>query len=245
MEIIPAIDLRHGDVVRLNQGDFDRQTTFSDDPLDVARGFVQAGATRIHVVDLDGALEGAPVQNERYSAIAAEIPVPIEVGGGFRSEEHVALAIDAGIDRIVLGTAAVADPDMVTQALLAHGPERIVVGLDANNGKVAVKGWRETTDVDATTLMTQMYEIGARLFVFTDIARDGTLTEPNFASVAAMIAHGLTLGEGRIIASGGIGEIDHLKRLADLGAHGAIVGSAIYRGSIDLASAISQLKVSP
>jgi phosphoribosylformimino-5-aminoimidazole carboxamide ribotide isomerase len=244
LEIIPAIDLRHGKVVRLNQGDFDRQTTFSDDPLAVARGFVDAGVTRIHVVDLDGTLEGAPVQNELTTEIARETPVPIEVGGGFRNEEHVALALDASIDRIVLGTAAIDDPEMVTQALLRHGPERIVVGLDALDGKVAVKGWRETTDVDATTLMTQMHAIGVRLFVLTDIARDGTLTEPNFSSVAAMIAHGIELGGAHIIASGGIGEIDHLKRLADLGAAGAIVGVAIYRGTIDLREAVRQLNQS-
>jgi phosphoribosylformimino-5-aminoimidazole carboxamide ribotide isomerase len=241
LEIIPAIDLRHGKVVRLNQGDFDRQTTFSDDPLAIARGFVEDGATRIHVVDLDGTLEAAPVQNELTTEIARETPVPIEVGGGFRSAEHVAMALDASIDRIVLGTAAINDPEMVTQVLLRHGAERIVIGLDANDGKVAVKGWRETTDVDATTLMSQMYAIGVRLFAFTDIARDGTLTEPNFASVAAMIAHGIELGSGHIIASGGIGEIDHLKRLADLGAVGAIVGSAIYRGTVDLREAVRQL----
>ena len=241
MEIIPAIDLRHGNVVRLNQGDFDRQTTFSDDPLAVARGFVAAGAPRIHVVDLDGTLEGAPVQNELTSRIAREIPVPVEVGGGFRSADDVALALDGTVDRIVLGTAAIEDPDMVKRAVARHGAERILVGLDAHDGKVAVKGWRETTNVAATALMTQMVEIGVRLFVFTDITRDGTLTEPNFSSVRGMIAHGADIGAGQIIASGGVGEIDHLKRLADLGAVGAIIGVAIYRGSLDLREAVRQL----
>jgi len=241
VEIIPAIDLRHGNVVRLNQGDFDRQTTFSDNPLAVARGFVDAGAPRIHVVDLDGTLEGAPIQSELTSRIAREIPVPIEVGGGFRNADDVALALDGTVDRIVLGTVAIEDSDMVKRAVARHGAERILVGLDAHDGKVAIKGWRETTNVAATALMTQMVEIGVRLFVFTDITRDGTLTEPNFSSVRAMIAHCADIGAGQIIASGGIGEIDHLKRLADLGAVGAIIGVAIYRGSIDLREAVREL----
>lgn len=241
MEIIPAIDLRHGNVVRLNQGDFDRQTTFSDNPLAIARGFVEAGAPRIHVVDLDGTLEGAPVQNELTNRIAREISVPVEVGGGFRSADDVALALGGTVDRIVLGTAAIEDPDMVKRAVARHGAERILVGLDAHDGKVAVKGWRETTNVAATALMAQMVEIGVRLFVFTDITRDGTLTEPNFSSVREMIAHCAEIGAGQIIASGGIGKIDHLKRLADLGAVGAIIGVAIYRGSLDLREAVRQL----
>lgn len=244
MEIIPAIDLRQGQVVRLSQGDFNRQTTFSDDPLKVAQGFVDAGAIRIHVVDLDGALEGSPKQSELYGALAHSLSVPLEVGGGFRAKHHVATALDAGVGRVVLGTAAIADPDMVEQAIEKHGADRVVVGLDANNGKVAVSGWTETTDVDAIDLMTQMYEVGVRRFVFTDIARDGTLTEPNFDSVAVMVQHGIALGDGHIIASGGIGELDHLRRLTNLGAEGAIVGTAIYRGTIDLAEAIHELGAS-
>jgi phosphoribosylformimino-5-aminoimidazole carboxamide ribotide isomerase len=241
VEIIPAIDLRHGKVVRLNQGDFDRQTTFSDDPLAVARGFEATGAMRIHVVDLDGSLEGAPVQNEIYSEIAAELDIPIEVGGGFRTAEHVGLALEAGVGRIVLGTAAIANPNLVAEVIAAHGPERIVVGIDAKNGKVAVSGWTKTTDVDAIDLMNEMYGLGARRFVFTDISRDGTLTEPNFESTAAMVKRGHILGDALIIASGGIGETSHLKRLAEMGCDGAIVGSALYRGTIDLPSAIREL----
>jgi phosphoribosylformimino-5-aminoimidazole carboxamide ribotide isomerase len=241
MEILPAIDLRQGQVVRLNQGDFTRQTTFSDDPRAVAQGFVDAGAIRIHVVDLDGALEGGPQQAALYGALARDISVPLEVGGGFRAAEHVTTALDAGVGRVVLGTAAIANPEIVEQAVEQHGSDAIVVGLDANNGKVAVSGWTETTDVDATDLMTQMFEIGVRRFVFTDIARDGTLTEPNFDSVAAMVQHGIALGGAHVIASGGIGELDHLRRLANLGAEGAIVGSAIYRGTVDLAEAIREL----
>ena len=242
MEILPAIDLRQGKVVRLNQGDFDRQTTFSDDPIAVAQGFVEAGATRIHVVDLDGALEGGPRQSELYTSIARSVSVPIELGGGIRTGEDVGLALGVGIDRVVIGTAAIEDPGMVARAILEHGAERIVVGLDANEGKVAVAGWRETTDMDATDLMSTMVAVGVQRFVFTDIARDGTLTEPNFASVGKMIEHARTLGGVHIVASGGIGAIDHLRQLAELGAESTIVGSAIYRGTVNLREAIVEIQ---
>ncbi len=244
MEIIPAIDLRQGQVVRLNQGDFNRQTTFSDDPLKIARGFVDAGAIRVHVVDLDGALEGRPKQNELYATLARDISVPLEVGGGFRVESHVATALSAGVGRVVIGTAAITDPGMISQVIQKHGSDRIAVGLDANNGKVAVSGWTETTNIDATDLMTQMFQLGVRRFIFTDIARDGTLTEPNFKSTAVMIQHGISLGGVHVIASGGIGELDHLRRLASIGAEGAIIGTAIYRGTVDLAEAVRELEAS-
>jgi phosphoribosylformimino-5-aminoimidazole carboxamide ribotide isomerase len=240
VEIIPAIDLRQGQVVRLNQGDFDRQTTFSNDPLSVAREFQDAGASRLHVVDLDGALEGAPVQNELYTEIATQVDVPIEVGGGFRTDGHVALALEAGIGRVVLGTVAIEAPDMVVRLVERHGPERIVVGLDASEGRVAVSGWREKTNVEAGQLMTEMHGAGVRRFVYTDIARDGTLTSPNFQAIDAMVVHGSRLGGVRLIASGGIGEIEHLRRLAASGVEGAVVGSAIYRGTIDLRTAVDE-----
>ena len=241
MEIIPAIDLRQGQVVRLHQGDFNRQTIFSDDPLKVAQSFVDAGSTRIHVVDLDGALEGRPQQRNIYGALAHNIRVPIEVGGGFRTADHVTTTLHAGVDRVVLGTTTITDPGFVETTVRKHGPDSIIVGLDANNGKVAVNGWTETTDVNAKDLMTQMYALGLRHFVFTDISRDGTLTEPNFDSIAVMVEHGVTLGDGRIIASGGIGTQAHLHQLANLGVEAAIVGTAIYRGAIDLAEAIREL----
>jgi phosphoribosylformimino-5-aminoimidazole carboxamide ribotide isomerase len=242
LEILPAIDLRQGKVVRLNQGDFDRQTTFSEDPVSVAQGFVEAGATRIHIVDLDGALEGTPRQTNLYLSIARSVGVPIELGGGIRTHDDVEMILATGIDRIVLGTAAVENPGMVAKAILQHGAERIVVGLDANNGKVAIGGWRETTNRDATDLMSTMAEIGVKRFAFTDIARDGTLTQPNFASVAKMVEHAQTLGGVKLIASGGIGEISHLTKLAELGVEAAIVGSSIYRRRIDLSEALAEMR---
>ena len=133
---------------------------------------------------------------------------------------------------------------MISQVIQKHGSDRIAVGLDANNGKVAVSGWTETTNIDATDLMTQMFQLGVRRFIFTDIARDGTLTEPNFKSTAVMIQHGISLGGVHVIASGGIGELDHLRRLASIGAEGAIIGTAIYRGTVDLAEAVRELEAS-
>jgi phosphoribosylformimino-5-aminoimidazole carboxamide ribotide isomerase len=242
VEVIPAIDLRQGQVVRLNQGDFGKQTTFSDDPVRVARQFAEAGAPRIHLVDLDGALEGSPVQRELYLAVAEAVSIPIEVGGGFRTEEQVAVAIESGVDRVVLGTAAVEDPALLIRLVERHGAERIVVGLDARDGFVAVSGWVRTTEVEATELMTTMHKAGVRRFLYTDIARDGTLASPNFDAVGGMVRHGLSLSEDiRVIASGGIGDIDHLRRLTTLGVEGAIVGSAIYRGTLDLRHAIAEL----
>jgi phosphoribosylformimino-5-aminoimidazole carboxamide ribotide isomerase len=244
VEVIPAIDLRNGQVVRLNQGDYAKQTTFSNDPLRVARQFVEAGAPRIHLVDLDGAFDGSPAQKGLCIAIAKAVPVPIELGGGFRNEEDVAMAIDAGMDRVVLGTVAVEDPDLVARLVARLGADRIIVGLDARDGYVAVSGWKQATNVEATTLMTQMHERGVRRYVYTDISRDGTLSSPNFGAVAAMAYHAISLSDDtNVIASGGIGSIAHLHRLATLGVEGAIVGSAIYRGALDLQQAVAELSV--
>ncbi|MEX2599500.1 MAG: 1-(5-phosphoribosyl)-5-[(5-phosphoribosylamino)methylideneamino]imidazole-4-carboxamide isomerase [Dehalococcoidia bacterium] len=240
MEIIPAIDLRGGQVVRLHQGDYNRQTTFSDDPLGTAQQFAQAGAPRIHIVDLDGALEGFPAHLEVCRQIAAAVPTPIELGGGMRTLEAISASLDAGVGRVVLGTAAVEQPELVEQAVALHGPERVVVGLDARDGMVAVSGWTAATQVSAASLMEQMAAMGVRLFVYTDISRDGTLTSPNFEAVQEMHAHAQGLG-CRLIASGGIGSLSHLQQLAEMGVDGAIVGSAIYRGSLDLEQALAVL----
>jgi len=244
MEVIPAIDLRHGQVVRLTQGDYAKQTTFSDDPIAVAAGFVEAGAVRIHVVDLDGALDGTPTQADLCARVAKAVPVPIEVGGGFRNADHVTAALSAGMDRVVLGTAAVENPTMVGLLIEQHGAERIVVGLDARDGIVAVSGWTQSTGVAATELMAQMHALGVRRFVYTDIARDGMLSSPNFEAVAEMVAHAEQLGGAAIIASGGIADAEHLRRLAGAGVEGAIVGSAIYRGTVDLAAIVAELGAS-
>ncbi|MYB84002.1 MAG: 1-(5-phosphoribosyl)-5-((5-phosphoribosylamino)methylideneamino)imidazole-4-carboxamide isomerase, partial [Chloroflexi bacterium] len=176
MEIIPAIDLRGGAVVRLLQGNYDRQTTFGDDPVGVARGFEADGAPRIHVVDLDGAREGRRTQAAEVRAVAAAVGIPIELGGGLRSADVIAEAIADGVDRVVLGTAAVEEPELIEQALAAHGAERVVVGIDARDGIASVSGWTESGSVPATDLLDRMVDMGVRRFIYTDITRDGTLT---------------------------------------------------------------------
>ncbi len=240
MEIIPAIDLRGAKVVRLHQGDYARQTTFSNDPTGIAEQFASAGAPRIHVVDLDGALEGRPVHLDVCRRIAGAVSIPVEMGGGLRTPEAITASLEAGVDRIVLGTAAVRQRELVRQAVLQHGPERIAVGLDARDGFVAVNGWTDATGVRATDLMKSMAELGVRVFIYTDIARDGTLTSPNFIAIGEMHALARNL-DAQVIASGGIGEFSHLEQLADIGVSGTILGSAIYRGTIDLAEAIAKL----
>ncbi|MCY4448324.1 MAG: 1-(5-phosphoribosyl)-5-[(5-phosphoribosylamino)methylideneamino]imidazole-4-carboxamide isomerase [Chloroflexi bacterium] len=241
MEIIPAIDLRGGAVVRLLQGNYDRQTTFGDDPVGVAQGFEADGAPRIHVVDLDGAREGRRTQAAEVRAVAAAVGIPIELGGGLRSADVIAEVIADGVDRVVLGTAAVEEPDLIERALAAHGAERVVVGIDAREGIVSVAGWTESGAIPAVDLLNRMADMGVRRFIYTDITRDGTLTSPNFAAVSDMVERADAAGGARIIASGGIAEIDHLRTLANLGAEGAIIGAAIYLGTLDLAAAVAEL----
>lgn len=241
MEVIPAIDLRGGAVVRLLQGNYDRQTTFGDDPVGVARGFEADGAPRIHVVDLDGAREGRRTQAAEVRAVAAAVGIPIELGGGLRSADVIAEAIADGVDRVVLGTAAVEEPELIEQALAAHGAERVIVGIDAREGIASVAGWTESGAVPAPDLLNRMADMGVRRFIYTDITRDGTLTSPNFSAVSDMVERADAAGGSRIIASGGIAEIDHLRTLANIGAEGAIIGAAIYLGTLDLAAAVAEL----
>ena len=246
MEIIPAIDLRNGAVVRLLQGDYDRQTTFDDDPVRVAMQFAADDAPRIHLVDLDGAREGRRTQAAEVRAIAAAVGVPVQLGGGLRSADDISSALADGVDRIVFGTAAVEEPALIEQALANHGAERIIVGIDAREGMVSVSGWTAGSEVAATELLSRMAEAGVRRFVYTDITRDGTLTSPNFPAVEEMAARAATANSSiSIIASGGIAEIGHLRTLASLGVEGAIVGSAIYLGTLDLAAAIAELGSAP
>ncbi len=241
MEVIPAIDLRGGAVVRLLQGNYDRQTTFGDDPVGVARGFEADGAPRIHVVDLDGAREGRRTQAAEVRAVAAAVGIPIELGGGLRSADVIAEVIADGVDRVVLGTAAVEEPELIEQALAAHGAERVIVGIDAREGIASVAGWTESGSIPATDLLDRMADLGVRRFIYTDITRDGTLTSPNFSAVSDMVGRADAAGGSRIIASGGIAELDHLRTLANIGAEGAIIGAAIYLGTLDLAAAVAEL----
>ena len=234
MEVIPAIDLKDGACVRLYQGDFEQTTVFSTDPAETALRWQRAGAPRIHVVDLDGSRWGVPTNLASIEAIAGAVSVPLQVGGGVRTAEMAQALLEAGVERVVLGTAAVEDPALVQQLCRCWGPERVVVAVDAREGRVATRGWTEDTSVDATELVKEMVALGPRRFLYTDISRDGTMTAPNFDAVAAMVENtGMA-----IIASGGVASLDDLRRLAQTGAEAAIVGRALYEGSVNLAEAI-------
>ena len=235
MEVIPAIDLRDGRCVRLYQGDYAQETVYSDDPVEVALRWQEAGAVRLHVVDLDGTARGEPANLEIMASIAGSTRMPIQLGGGIRSVETIERAIAMGAGRVVLGTSAVGDPGLVETACHRFGPEAIVVGVDARDGLVATRGWLESSGVAATDLVRQMTSLGVTRFVYTDIARDGTMTEPNFQAIEDLMkATGAV-----VVASGGVSTLEHLGRLARLGVDGAIVGKALYEGAIDLREAIA------
>ncbi len=234
MEIIPAIDLKDGKCVRLYQGDFAQSTVYDDDPVAVARRWVEQGAGRLHVVDLDGARVGHPVNTDTVLAIVRAVSVPVQLGGGLRNEEGVTAALSLGVERVILGTSAVRDPVMV-ERMVSRFQDSVVVGIDTRNGLVAVEGWTETAEINLVDLIGRMHDRGVRRIIYTDISRDGTLTEPNFAALQRLI----DLEGPAIIASGGIAGIDHLRTLAQLGVEGAIVGKALYTGSISLPEAIA------
>lgn len=235
MEIIPAIDLRGGNCVRLYQGDYAQETVFSDNPLAVAERWQAAGAQRLHIVDLDGAHSGNPANLAAITAIARRLAIPVQVGGGIRSVDTAAGLLDAGVARIVVGTAAVANPDLVAGLCQRFGGERVVAALDAREGLVAIRGWTETSSVTATELARRMANLGVLRLLYTDISRDGTLEEPNYDATAALVRDsGL-----RVLAAGGVGAAPHLARLARTGAEAAIIGRALYTGDITLAAALA------
>ena len=237
-EVIPAIDLRDGRCVRLAQGDFDRMTVFGDDPVGVARRWQSAGAQRIHVVDLDGAREGRPRQLEVAGVIAGAVDVPVQLGGGLRTNADVEAALDAGVDRVVLGTAALEDEDFLASSL-ARFDERIAVGIDARDGRVAVRGWLDVSATDALAFAQAVAGHGTRTIIYTDIARDGMLGGPNTAAVERMVR---AVPGVEVIASGGVGALDDLLALRRTGARGAIVGKALYTGAVDLTTAVAAMR---
>ncbi len=238
MIILPAIDIKDGRCVRLYQGDFDRLTVYDADPVQVARRWQDAGASWLHVVDLDGALNGYPANLEIIRRIRSAVSLSIECGGGMRTLDAMQHMLDMGIDRIILGTIALTDPDLL-QAALQRWPERIVVGLDARDGRVAIAGWRETSQVQATELAGELTAHGVARFIYTDIARDGALRGPNLPALQAMQTAISTISpHSALIASGGISTVADLQAIAQLGIEGAIVGKALYTGAIDLAQAI-------
>jgi phosphoribosylformimino-5-aminoimidazole carboxamide ribotide isomerase len=229
MRIYPAIDLRDGKCVRLRQGDYSRETVFSDDPTAVARRWVELGADRLHVVDLDGARTGKPVNGTLIRKIVEAAGVPVQLGGGLRTEEHLAAAFDAGIRWAVLGTRALSDPAFARESATKY-PKRIVLGIDAKEGFVATDGWLNVSRVKAISLAQQLGDRNLAAIVYTDIATDGMMAGPNLAALAEMQA----AVDTPIIASGGICTVQHVRELTEAGLAGCIIGRALYEGSLDL-----------
>ena len=236
MLIIPAIDLKDGKCVRLRQGRMDDSTVFSDDPVDMAAKWVDAGCRRLHLVDLNGAFAGEPVNGEIVREIAKAYPnLPIQIGGGIRSAETIEAYLNAGVSYVIIGTKAVKEPQFVTDMCKAF-PGNIIVGLDAQDGRVAIDGWAEVTDVMAVDLAKRFRDDGVSSIVYTDIARDGMMQGVNVeATVDLAVQGGIP-----VIASGGVTNIDDIRALAEVADHGilgAITGRAIYEGTLDVAEA--------
>ncbi|HEX5819349.1 MAG TPA: 1-(5-phosphoribosyl)-5-[(5-phosphoribosylamino)methylideneamino] imidazole-4-carboxamide isomerase [Gemmatimonadales bacterium] len=235
MDILPAIDIRKGRVVRLSQGEAARETVYADDPVAQAELFLAAGARWLHVVDLDRAFgDGSNVATVGRIARAAEGRACVQYGGGLRTLDAISEALDAGVTRAVIGTAAVSDPALVARAVAAHGAPWLAVGLDAREGKVAVRGWTESSGLTLVEVAQRVVDAGARTLVYTDIARDGMLSGPDLAGCTALAQ----LGVG-VIASGGFATLADVRRAADSGVAGAILGRSLYERTIDLAEALA------
>lgn len=236
MEIIPAIDIRHGKCVRLYQGDYSQQTVFDENPVAVALRWKSLGARWLHIVDLDGAATGKPGNIAEVEEIIRTSGLLVELGGGIRREKVAEGLLHKGVNRIILGTVAIEEVELVEKLCQRFG-ESIIVGLDARDDRIAVHGWRKDTDVNVLQLGKQMVKLGVQRFIYTDIKRDGTLTKPNFDAIENLIAE-LPVP---VIASGGISRLEHLQKLKEIGAEGAIIGQALYTGDIDLQEAISDI----
>lgn len=231
MIVIPAIDIRGGKCVRLLRGDFAQETVYSDDPVEAAIRWQYAGAPMLHVVDLDGAREGRPVNRDLVAAICRSVNIPVQVGGGMRSLDDIRSVLGAGASRVVLGTLALEDPELLARALGQWGPG-IAVSLDARDGLLTTRGWLGSSDVQATSAAADLAGRGVKCLIYTDISTDGTLTGPNLAGVRSVLD---AAGPGvEVIASGGVGSVDDLLRLREVGVAGAIVGKALYTGDVDL-----------
>lgn len=238
--IYPAIDIRGGRCVRLIQGDYNQETVYNEDPAAVAAGFAAQGAGYVHLVDLDGAKAGHPVNHELIGRIARQVQVPVQVGGGLRTLQDVEKLLELGVSRVIIGTAAIEDREFTESVLATYGSQ-VAIGIDARNGYVATRGWLETSEVKAEELAIQLAAKGAETFIFTDISRDGMMQGPNIEAIAA-----IAQASGKqVIASGGVTVLDDLVKLAERreqGISGAIVGKAIYTGKIDLKQALQTIR---
>lgn len=233
MKLYPAIDIKNGQCVRLRQGVFNDTTVYANEPYSVAKEFEAAGAKFLHVVDLDGALKGTGANEEALKKIVENVGIPVEIGGGIRTMQDIEHRLDLGVARVILGTKAVESPEFVKEAVEKFGADKIVIGIDAKDGFVAIKGWETISSTDAVTLALSMKELGVKTIIYTDISKDGMLCGPNFAQTARMVeATGMN-----IVASGGVSCMNDLIKLEEIGVEGAILGKAIYEKKVDLKEA--------
>jgi len=237
MQVIPAIDIKGGKCVRLRQGEFSQVETYSEDPLKYALRWQQEGATRLHIVDLDGARMGMPQNTDAIRQIVRRTSIPVQLGGGIRNAEVIGRMLNLGVDRVILGTAAAQDANLASGAIMQYG-DKVIVGVDAKDGLVAISGWQDRLDESGVAFARRMATAGAKRIVFTDIARDGMLDGVNLAAVREILA----AVQIPVIASGGVGSLEDIRALKALNApnlEGVIVGKALYAGKIDLAQAIT------
>jgi phosphoribosylformimino-5-aminoimidazole carboxamide ribotide isomerase len=238
MIIFPAIDIKDNECVRLTQGDYKQKKVYAKDPAVVAKKWESQGATFLHVVDLDGAKDGLLSNEQSIREIVESVSIPVQLGGGIRDEETVIKLLDLGVNRVILGTVAVENPSLVERLISIYGPERVIVSIDANKGKVATRGWREVSELDALTLCEALEKMGVTTIVYTDILKDGMLQGPNFA-IYQKLSEKTNL---QVIASGGIGSLKDVEMLASLGLYGTIVGKALYEEKVDLKEVLSCLQ---
>lgn len=236
MLIFPAIDIKDGNCVRLFKGDFSTVEKVASDYLETAKSFENAGAEWIHMVDLDGAKEGRPVNTKIYTDVAEKTSMKVELGGGIRSLETISEYLDMGISRVILGSVALKNPRLVRDAVEKFGSEKIVVGIDAMNGMVATEGWLESSDVNYIDLANAMIDSGVKYFIFTDISKDGTLSGVNRQQLQAL--YDATKGRADIVASGGVHTMEDIIACKEMGLYGTICGKSLYKGTLDLREAV-------
>ena len=237
MRIYPAIDIKNGKCVRLRQGNFDDMTVYNDNPVEVAKEWIKNGASYIHLVDLDGAREGSGVNSDIIKEIANLSDVPVQTGGGIRTIEDIENKLALGVRRVILGTVAVKNPEIVKEAVEKFG-DAIAVGIDAKNGMVAVSGWEEVSEVSAVDLCVKMRDYGVKTIIYTDISKDGMMGGPNIEATKEIFdATGID-----IIASGGVSGMNDLENVDKINAHGAIIGKALYTGAINLKEAVDRFE---
>ncbi len=234
MLIIPAIDIKNGKCVRLTQGDFNREVIYGDDPIIVAKRFEKEGASMLHIVDLDGAKNGNLANLEVIKKIVQEVKIPLQTGGGIRNKKTVRTLLSIGVSRVILGTVALENEDELKN-ILKDFASKVVIALDTKNGKLMKQGWLESSDKSSVIAALKLEDLGVQRFIYTDVVRDGTLTEPNYEEIASLMKNVSV----PLIASGGISILSNIKQLKSIGVEGVIIGKALYEGKIDLKEAIN------